>query len=307
MFAARAGAAKVLAIDASDIIDKARENVYNAGLFDTITLIKGRMEEVTLPVQTVDIIVSEWMGYCLLYEAMLPSVLYARDKYLRKDGGLLVPGACNMWIAPVADGEYVMDAAGFWRDVYGFDMKAMQAGIWDDVRVLHWPDNNHPNKSEKDKEYVDTTICGSPSGFKLLDLYSITAEELSFSASFKTTLQRDVDALDGFLIWFDNFFAPSASDNASVDAASVAKDWEKSDPQNRVGFTTGPFGPYTHWKQGLLLVKYKEGEEGKPLKKGDVVEGTVTFKPPEDMPRGLIIKTEWTAQGANRSQSWNMR
>ena len=46
----------------------------------------GKIEEVTLPVKQVDIIVSEWMGYCLLYEAMLDSVLYARDRYLAPDG-----------------------------------------------------------------------------------------------------------------------------------------------------------------------------------------------------------------------------
>ncbi|KAJ2985410.1 hypothetical protein NUW58_g5545 [Xylaria curta] len=90
MFCARAGASRVLAVDASDIIYKARENIYRAGLSDTITTLHGKMEEVTLPVDQVDIIVSEWMGYCLLFEAMLPSVLYARDKYLAP-GGLMVP------------------------------------------------------------------------------------------------------------------------------------------------------------------------------------------------------------------------
>ncbi len=30
----------------------------------------------------VDAIVSEWMGHALLYENMLPSVLFARDRYL---------------------------------------------------------------------------------------------------------------------------------------------------------------------------------------------------------------------------------
>jgi type I protein arginine methyltransferase len=30
-----------------------------------ITLIKGKMEEVVLPVEKVDIIISEWMGYFL--------------------------------------------------------------------------------------------------------------------------------------------------------------------------------------------------------------------------------------------------
>ena len=39
------------------------------------------MEEVKLPVEKVDIIISEWMGYFLLFESMLDSVIYARNKY----------------------------------------------------------------------------------------------------------------------------------------------------------------------------------------------------------------------------------
>ena len=35
-----------------------------------------------MPVEKVDIIISEWMGYCLFYESMLNSVLFARDKWL---------------------------------------------------------------------------------------------------------------------------------------------------------------------------------------------------------------------------------
>ena len=44
------------------------------------------MEEVKLPVDKVDIIISEWMGYFLLFESMLDSVLYARNKYLAPNG-----------------------------------------------------------------------------------------------------------------------------------------------------------------------------------------------------------------------------
>ena len=38
----------------------------------------------TLPegVDKVDIIISEWMGYCLFYESMLQTVIFARDKWL---------------------------------------------------------------------------------------------------------------------------------------------------------------------------------------------------------------------------------
>jgi protein arginine N-methyltransferase 1 len=54
-------------------------------LFDgnpVVTVLKGKVEEITLPVEKVDIIISEWMGYFLLFENMLDTVLYARDKWL---------------------------------------------------------------------------------------------------------------------------------------------------------------------------------------------------------------------------------
>lgn len=53
-------------------------------LFTVVTLVKGKVEEVELPdgIDKVDIIISEWMGYCLFYESMLQTVIYARDKWL---------------------------------------------------------------------------------------------------------------------------------------------------------------------------------------------------------------------------------
>ncbi|KAJ3138110.1 hypothetical protein HDU90_001589 [Geranomyces variabilis] len=46
----------------------------------------GKVQEVQLPVDSVDTIVSEWMGYFLLYEGMLDSLLTARDRWLAPDG-----------------------------------------------------------------------------------------------------------------------------------------------------------------------------------------------------------------------------
>ena len=48
------------------------------------------MEEVKLPVDKVDIIISEWMGYFLLFESMIDAVIFARDKYLAPSGVLLI-------------------------------------------------------------------------------------------------------------------------------------------------------------------------------------------------------------------------
>ncbi|KAH6764892.1 arginine methyltransferase 11 [Perilla frutescens var. hirtella] len=54
-----------------------------------VTVLKGKIEEIELPVTQVDVIISEWMGYFLVYENMLNTVLYARDKWLVKDGLVL--------------------------------------------------------------------------------------------------------------------------------------------------------------------------------------------------------------------------
>jgi protein arginine N-methyltransferase 3 len=138
MFCARAGAAKVIAVDNSNIIDKARTNIHANGLSDVITCLRGKIEEVNLPIQKVDIIVSEWMGYCLLFEAMLDSVLWARDKYLAPDG-LMVPSHCVLHVAPIEDQDYLVENIDFWRDVYGFNMTAMMEKIYDDILVRQLP------------------------------------------------------------------------------------------------------------------------------------------------------------------------
>lgn len=62
MFAAKAGAAKVYAIECSSIVDYARKIVEANNFKDVITIIQGKVEEVELPVEKVDIIISEWMG-----------------------------------------------------------------------------------------------------------------------------------------------------------------------------------------------------------------------------------------------------
>uniref|UniRef100_A0A2K6SM86 type I protein arginine methyltransferase n=1 Tax=Saimiri boliviensis boliviensis TaxID=39432 RepID=A0A2K6SM86_SAIBB len=80
MFAAKAGARKVIGIECSSISDYAVKIVKANKLDHVVTIIKGKVEEVELPVEKVDIIISEWMGYCLFYESMLNTVLYARDK-----------------------------------------------------------------------------------------------------------------------------------------------------------------------------------------------------------------------------------
>ena len=47
-----------------------------------------------------DAIVSEWMGYCLLYESMLDSVINLRDRLLKPDG-IMFPDKARICIAGI--------------------------------------------------------------------------------------------------------------------------------------------------------------------------------------------------------------
>jgi ribosomal protein L11 methylase PrmA len=64
MIAAKAGAKHIYAIEMSDMADKDVSIIATNDLTDKITVIKQRIEEVTI-VKEVDNIVSDWMGYCL--------------------------------------------------------------------------------------------------------------------------------------------------------------------------------------------------------------------------------------------------
>ena len=96
---------QVYGVDMSGIVEQATKIVHNNGLSDSITIIRGKIEEIQLPVDKVDVIISEWMGYCLFYEAMLDSVLFARDKWLTQDG-LMFPDRVTFHVAAIEDLEY---------------------------------------------------------------------------------------------------------------------------------------------------------------------------------------------------------
>lgn len=71
-------------------------NKHSTGL---IEVVQGMVEELDksskIQPHSVDVLLSEWMGYCLLYESMLSSVLFARDRWL-KPGGAILPDTATI-------------------------------------------------------------------------------------------------------------------------------------------------------------------------------------------------------------------
>lgn len=215
MFAAKAGAKHVYSVDMSNIIEKAREIVSLNGFDDKITLLQGKLEDIELPVKEVDIIVSEWMGYFLLYESMLDTVLYARDKYLVK-GGLILPDKCTMHIAGIEDAQYKDEKIHYWEDVYGFDYSpfikvAMVEPLVDTV------DNN--------------SLITTPHQFFEFDINTVTAEELAFHREFNLRAIDD-EMCHAFIVWWDATFPGD----------------------EKIVLPTGPMAHYTHWKQTVFYM-----------------------------------------------------
>lgn len=122
MFASRAGAAKVIAVDRSPFIKTAKE-IAQSNNIDNIEFYHDDHQSLQLE-EKVDVIVSEWMGHCLFYEAMLEPLLAVRDRYLAK-GGIMIPAEVSLHAGLVCD-EDLLDDLSFLRDrPYDLDFSAI--------------------------------------------------------------------------------------------------------------------------------------------------------------------------------------
>jgi SAM-dependent methyltransferase len=112
LFAAKAGAAKVYAVERTPTAEMALEIIHRNGLENRIQVIEKDIEDVELP-EKVDVIVSEWMGGYGIDENVHTPVLLARDRWL-KPGGKMIPTSVTAWMAPVWNPQLDRDLA-YWR------------------------------------------------------------------------------------------------------------------------------------------------------------------------------------------------
>ncbi|GAA6014374.1 hypothetical protein JCM10207_005440 [Rhodosporidiobolus poonsookiae] len=294
MFAAKAGARKVYAVDASNVAYKAMRNVKANGFEGTIEVLKGKVEEINLP-EKVDVIISEWMGYCLLYECMLDSVLYARDKWLAP-GGLMVPSQTSILVAAYAGAPLVRDRVEFWDNVYGFDMQAMKDKI-DDEALIDIVDDGEVVSSEQSVTDIFTQTCDIPS-LTFSAPFTLPIARLPASSAPETTLFL-VHAL---VAHFDTYFTaqPRLCDS------SQRKESVKDD-EGEVFFTTGAWDTPTHWKQTLFLLR-----DPLEVEIGSTIEGTLSVSKNPENSRELVVEARWTVtrvSGARKdgAQVWKVR
>lgn len=197
----------------------------------------------------------------------------------------MVPSHATLRIAPISDPDFISSHISFWKSVYGFDMSRMLMNIHDEVAVRSIP---------------QSTVAAEPSAFLHLPLHTITQDELVFVKDFNVTLAGDIDALDGWAVWFDMFFMPSAE--STIPENAVPDDMEA---KGYVAFTTGPEGPETHWQTGILLIDH-ENKRPVPLKRGQVIKGKVGYKKKEEGSRLLDIEVQWDTEGEKGRQTWSL-
>lgn len=114
LLAAQLGAKKVYLVEPEDIIYVTREIVEKNGYSDRVTCLQGKIEDIELP-EAVDVIISVFTGNFLLQEDLLPSLFYARDKYL-KPQGVMIPSAAVMEAVPVSVAEFYQQNIACWSE-----------------------------------------------------------------------------------------------------------------------------------------------------------------------------------------------
>ena len=109
MFAARAGARKVYAVESSNIAMYTQQAVIDNNLGNVITVIHDDICNLrVLPCIVVDIIIFDWRGKSVLNKQMLKSIMHARDMFLRTDGfGIILPDTLKVYLCGM-DYESIM-------------------------------------------------------------------------------------------------------------------------------------------------------------------------------------------------------
>ncbi|XP_055547672.1 protein arginine N-methyltransferase 6 [Wyeomyia smithii] len=235
IFCAQAGARKVYAVEASKLAVLARQIVRENGFEETIDVFECRIEDFDLPagIDKVDIIVSEWMGFFLLHEGMLDSVIYARDKFLRSNG-LMFPDTATIFVAPCS----VPSRFDEFENLSGVNMQCFG-------RALRKHKSDKPEVLNVSAEH----LLHEGHIMAWLDLKEVSVDDLSSFEMKEVMVIQKSGKFQGICLWFDCTF-PSG---------------DPEQPTKEVVLSTSPNSTPTHWKQSVILLPENACEEVEKL------------------------------------------
>ena len=162
------------------------------------------------------------MGYALLFESMLESVLLCRDRWL-KPGGAILPDKAVIYVAA---GDSSATGLDFWDHVYGFDFPDIKAASRSSTlaQPLVAP-------------VASSALLGAAAAVKAFDLTSMSVEDVDFSSDFNLAFDRDGEC-HALVLWFDTPFS------------------ERFCSEESIVLSTSPSSPITHWVQTVFVLEH---------------------------------------------------
>jgi len=261
VFAAQAGALKVIAVEATpEMAENAQEVVEHNGFAQTVSVVSGYVEDVTEEVDAileeanhgpkVGVLISEWMGFMLVCEGMFPSVTFARDRWLM-EGGRMIPEVCRVWAAPFSNNQLIERMTEYWKTrPYGVDLSSLAYKAL--AQFLAQPVI----------EVVHETLAPA-SELLVLDCAKATAEDVEDQCvSFECAIAQ-AGPFHGFAVWFT------------------------CELVSGISFSTGPETVPTHWSQTLLFLSPDSEAFGLDVLPGDSIRGELYWAVRGD---GIILK-----------------
>lgn len=229
------------AVEASNIAEIARQTVKENNYESVIEIFHQRIEDFVLPpdADKVDILISEWMGFYLLHEGMLDSVIFARDKFLKSDG-LMFPQNATITVSPCS-----VPSRFDWNDVDG-------------VKMTYFGTCIRKQKSQKPEILVvgENDLLHEGTVLAWLDLKEVSGDDLSEINFKEVIVASSAGRYQGVCIWFECEFPAD-------------------DCGSSVVLSTSPFAPQTHWKQTVIVLPDHAQDD---LEERDPIAFSLTLK-----------------------------
>ncbi len=216
--AARAGAARVVAVEFSDLVEHCRETVKRAGLGHIVEVVRADIRELDLP-REFDVITHELVGGLVWEEDMIELVHIAVSRFL-KPGGRVIPHEVRVQMAPwyIADRPY----RGGWPDVCGLDfghMYAAELAQWHATRRATTFSHTDPTLALADLKTVNVARLGTDTVIPVSIGFEAVATRKGVATGVLTAMEIDLG--NGRVISTSPFEPPTNWGQLYVPAAEV--------------------------------------------------------------------------------------
>jgi predicted nicotinamide N-methyase len=215
--AARAGAARVYAIEAGAMAGVARQVIEANGVADRVSVLEGWSTQVALP-ERADVLVAEIIGEMPFQERVLEVTRDARARLLGT-GARLVPSRLRMYGLPVAIPSDLLatravtpEAVDRWRGWYSVDLSKVAEAARGLSHVLMLD----PSSARSLRGLADPVLLAD------IDLASFDEVSIASTAPARAT---GAGAVNGVLAYFELDLAPSVALSTDPRRTTNASSW----------------------------------------------------------------------------------